>query len=242
LRTLNGPGDEETACLPKLAWERDLELAPDPLVLRRASVRGAVPKVHLGASYRNRPARVHPAARSAAPAGEAERRRPTSQTGPRVGVLALRVDPQRPIHRCRPLNIRNKKRQSALPKPGSSSLRSKDRPALGSSCPPHPGSPRPLARHVEVLLDCPFGQATFPRSAWTCSRAERSPGRRREPRSRRRDLPGLATPALLSSPVLHMRPAFVPEGGRAARPSPPGALRAALTARPFLPRVLGLPS
>ena len=44
--------------------------------------RGAVPKVHLGASYRNRPARVHPAARSAAPAGEAERRRPTSQTGP----------------------------------------------------------------------------------------------------------------------------------------------------------------
>jgi hypothetical protein len=48
-------------------------------------VRGAVPKVHLGASYRNRPARVHPAARSAAPAGEAERRRPTSQTGPRVG-------------------------------------------------------------------------------------------------------------------------------------------------------------
>src|SRR3954447_24160826 len=30
-----------------------------------------------------------------------------------------------------------------------------------------------------------------------------------------------------------MRLAFVPEGGRAARPSPPGALRAALTARPL---------
>src|SRR4051812_4059505 len=44
---------------------------------------------------------------------------------------------------------------------------------------------------------------------------------------------GLATPALLSSPLLLMRPAFVPEGGRAARPSPPGALRAALTARPL---------
>jgi single-stranded DNA-binding protein len=44
---------------------------------------------------------------------------------------------------------------------------------------------------------------------------------------------------LLSSPVpLHMRLAVVPEGGRAARQTLTGALRAALTARPFLPRVL----
>src|ERR1700694_6063297 len=35
------------------------------------------------------------------------------------------------------------------------------------------------------------------------------------------------------SVALHMRLAYVPEGGRATRPSPSGALRAALTARPF---------
>jgi hypothetical protein len=155
-------------------------------------------------------------------------------------VLALPVDPERPIHRCRPPNIRRKKRQSALPSPGSSSLRSR----TGS-----PSAPLALDTHVAVAAAGLWKSRStvrsgrrFLRSAWTCSRAERSPGRRREPRSRRPDLPGLATPALLSGLVLHMRPAFVPEGGRAARPSPPGALRAALTARPFLPRVLGLPS
>jgi hypothetical protein len=145
-----------------------------------------------------------------------------------------------PVHRCRPLNIRREtairlsRIQARLPSAAGQAASAPR--AVDTLC------SRGRGRVVESPLVSPFAGGTFLGPPGPVRGRSAARNRRREPRSRRRDLPGLATPARLSSPVLHMRPAFVPEGGRAARPSPPGALRAALTTRPSLPRVLGLPS
>jgi hypothetical protein len=70
-----------------------------------------------------------------------------------IARLALRVDPQRPFHRWRPLNIRRRHGNPPFPEFRLVFRPQQDRPALGPSC---PQTPSDAARSAAGLVEVPL--------------------------------------------------------------------------------------